>query len=274
MAAQGQRTESRGVWSGDKASNLKTDAGIRARLIRSDFSRTVASRPTSKAHPEAVLAARTSHSLTVAMSPCSHDTQQLWGCELQHRSQSSSDLFPQRSTTTQLWVIAEHCLNEVWGYDVRVCKQKWVFWWSCWVVFLWSYKELEPCKSADTLFLLDFANQWKCMLVTSWPSYYLWVKMMAGRYSLLLCNHVQWRFSMLVQKYTSNFQSFTVCADIDGTLQSQQDFTYSTESCYRVRLSNCCLSEGIMASGHKCFTSMVLWKHEQSGARCIKKHKY
>ena len=58
---------------------------------------------------------------------------------------------------------------------------------------------------------------------------------------------LQGKFS--IEKFTSNFQSFTVCADTDGTVQRQQDFTHSARHSDRwwLRIQPPC--EGNKASG-------------------------
>lgn len=58
----------------------------------------------------------------------------------------------------------------------------------------------------------------------------------------------------------SNFLGFTVCADTDGALQRQQDFTYSARHCYRLWLSCQSPSEGNKVTRSVFVSFRILWK--------------
>lgn len=115
LAAQGQRIEARGVWSGGKASNLNAELGFYSQWLLEN-----GCQPTG-------LRGRTSSTHTAFLNSGNEPLQSRHAAaprlRAPHRPQNSGDLSHSKSTTTQHWVI-EHSLNEVLNNDMRVCKHK------------------------------------------------------------------------------------------------------------------------------------------------------
>lgn len=119
LAAWEHGTWARGVWSGEKAPNMKIDAA--------DWEKKDGWRPAGlSAHPEAAPAARTPHSSTVA-SPCSHDMQQLRGWVLNPTLEAAMTFLTAVYNCLTLWVIIKHSPNEMWSNDAPVFANNFFF---------------------------------------------------------------------------------------------------------------------------------------------------